>query len=94
MTPEQRASMGDRAREVLENEAYIEAFASIEKELIESWKNSPARDPEGREKLWLMLAMLNKVQKALQSTMDSGKLARKDLEHRSLLERARSLTGI
>lgn len=94
MSLEQQSFMGDRAREVLENEAYQEAFASIEKELTESWKKSPARDVEGREKLWLMLALLTKVQTALQKTMDDGKLARKDLEYRSLQERVRQGIGI
>ena len=60
-TLEQRLYEGDRAREVLENEAFIAAFDATEKEVIEQWTNSPARDVEGREKLWQYLMILRKV---------------------------------
>jgi uncharacterized membrane protein YccC len=81
MTHEQEAVLGARAREVLENEAFTSAFEQIEKELIEQWKNSPARDQEGREKLWVYLSMLRKVKSTLEQTMQSGKLANLEIEH-------------
>jgi hypothetical protein len=94
MTPEQAVYLSNRALEVLENEAYVNAFVAIEEELILQWKNSPARDADGREKLWLMLAMLQKVQNCLQATLDGGKLAKKELEHRQTLkDRAKSLVS-
>lgn len=89
-TLEQRLYSGDRAREVLENEAYIAAFEAIEKEVIEQWTNSPARDVEGREKLWSYLHLLKKVQTHLQSTLETGKLAQLELQHQqTLADRAR-----
>ena len=87
----QRIYNGDRAKEVLENEAFNAAFDDIEKEILNQWKQSPARDLEGREKLWLMLSLLGKVKLTLQSTLDTGKLATAELKHqRSLAERGRS----
>ena len=81
---------GDRAREVLENEAYTQAFADIEQEILNKWKESPARDSEGREKLWQLLSLLQKLQSTLQATFDTGKLAKLELEHkRNLAERVR-----
>lgn len=94
MTPEQAIYRANRAKEVVENEAYIEAFSSIEQELTEQWKQSPARDSEGREKIWLMQKLLAKVKLALESTMDSGKLAVAELNHRQTLrERAKDWIG-
>lgn len=92
MTPEQAIYRANRAKEVLENETYIEAFALIEQELTEQWKSSPARDAEGREKLWLMQRLLAKLKVTLESTMDSGKLAVAELTHKqTLIEKAKDL---
>lgn len=94
-TLEQRSYQGARAREVLENEVFNQAFEDIEKELIESWKKSPARDQEGREKLWIYLAMLQKVKSNLQTTMETGKLAELELMHKqSLADRAKEFLGM
>lgn len=94
MTLEERIYNADRAREVLENEAYLAAFADTKQELTTAWENSPARDQEGREKLWLMLSLLKKLEKHLQTSLDTGKLARLDLDHkRTLAEHAKALIG-
>ncbi|WP_423016881.1 hypothetical protein [Undibacterium sp. Di27W] len=81
-TYEQRVHAASRAREVLENEAYQQAFADIENEVTEKWKNSPARDAEGREKLWMYLAMLKKLKSQLDTTLETGKLAQLEVEHK------------
>lgn len=92
MTPEQEIYRANRAKEVIENEIYIEAFDMIHKEIADQWTNSPARDREGRESLWLMQKLLTRLQTALQSTMDAGKLAVAELTHKqTLLERAKDL---
>lgn len=84
-----------RAREVLENEEFSGAMAEIRKELTEQWMKSPARDQEGREKLWLMLKMADKLESTLRQTIDTGKLAKVELERqRTLAERARSFVGL
>ena len=93
-TLEQRMYSGDRAREVLENEAFQAVFADIEQELTTAWKNSPQRDADAREKIHLALTMLNKVEACLHTTLDTGKLATLDLQHKqSLAERAKGWIG-
>lgn len=95
MTLEQRLYLGDRAKEVLENEAFVAAFEAIEQEVIEQWTNSPARDADGREKLWSYLHLLRKVKAQLTTTLETGKLAKLDLQHQqSLSERLRSTIGL
>ena len=80
-TLEQRLYLGDRAKEVIENEVFVDAFEQIQKEVIEQWTNSPARDAAGRESLWQYLMILRKVKANLTTTMETGKLARLELEH-------------
>ena len=87
-TIEQRIYDANRAKEVLENEAFIAAFDDTEKEIIDQWTNSPARDTQGREKLYDYLMLLRKVKTHLSYSLDTGKLAQIDLDHKkSLLER-------
>lgn len=94
MTLEQRIYHADRAREVLENEAYQQVFADAKQEITDQWTKSPARDQDGREKLWLMLSLLNKLETMLQASLDSGKLAKAELQHqKTLAERAKALVG-
>ncbi|MEN9885683.1 MAG: hypothetical protein RL758_261 [Pseudomonadota bacterium] len=91
---EQRVFEGNRAKEVLDNEAYQGAFELLKQELRERWESSPARDAEGREKLWLMTSLLNKLQVMLQTTLETGQLAELDLKHRrTVLERMKSPFG-
>jgi hypothetical protein len=95
MTLEQRIYDGDRAREILENEVFVQVFHDYRTEITDQWMKSPARDVEGREKLWTFLAHLNKLETMLQSTLDTGKLALKELEHRrSIAEKAKHLVGL
>ncbi|WP_431107597.1 hypothetical protein [Variovorax paradoxus] len=84
-SPGARAYRGNRAREVLENESYAWAFNSLKTEIIESWQNAPAQDPQGRETLWLSLKLLDKIQFNLQTRLEMGKLAQLELEHRAKL---------
>lgn len=94
MNESQRIYNADRAKECLENEAFQQAFADIEQELIEQWKTSPARDEDARQKLWLMLKMLEKLKLTLQASLDSGKLAVIEMEHRkSMAQRAKEWIG-
>ena len=90
MTLEEQLHAGSRAKEVLENEQFQAAFDAIEKDVIEQWTNSPARDAAGRESLWTYLMLLRKVKAHLEVTLASGKKAEVDLIHkRTAAERLR-----
>ena len=94
-TIEQRLYNADRAREILENEVFQQVFTDYRTEITDQWMKSPARDQEGRERLWVFLAHLNKLEAMIQTTLDTGKLAKKDLEHRqSMQDRMKSLAGM
>lgn len=84
-TIEQRLHDGSRAKEVLENEIYQAAWAGLRQEIIDQWTNSPARDADGREKLWTCLKLLERVQGSLQTTMETGRLAQLELQRRQTM---------
>lgn len=84
----------DQARLVLENEAFKRAFADIQSEIIDQWKQSPARDAEGREKLWNLLMLSQKLENQLKSSLERGRLAAMELEQKkSIPKRVKELIG-
>jgi hypothetical protein len=84
-----------RAKEILDSEIYQEAYETVKREIQETWAQSPSRDVEGREKLFLMLKMLDKVQITMQSVLETGKLAKGNLEYKeTLAERAKAYLGV
>lgn len=95
MTPtpvEDRIARGEEARSILESPIFIEAFESAEKDIVSQWMGSPARDSEGREKLWVYLAMLRKVRAHMERAIETGDMARIEIERKaSLAERVTSL---
>jgi hypothetical protein len=95
-TIEERIYEADQAKLVLENPVFQQALDDIKAELIESWKTAPARDAEGREKLWQLLKLAEKLEANLKQRLETGKLARLELNNKeSMLEKAkRHLSGI
>jgi len=82
MTPEQERQRGQDAKRLLEEPLLVEAFNTLEQEIIDKWKTAPARDVEGREKLWTMLHLLQRTRAHLESVMASGRLAEATLAQR------------
>lgn len=86
---ERRIYNADRAKEVLENEAFQWVMEETKQEITESWKN--AGNPEDRERLWLSLRLLTKLETTLRKRLETGKLARLELDHRkSMADRAKA----
>ena len=79
---EYEISRGERAQQVLREPLLQEAFTEVERELTEQWQTSPVRDVEGREKLYLTLLCLRKVQRHLESVVETGKVAQATLAQR------------
>lgn len=82
MTPEEELQRGENARRILEDPLFIEAVETIRAEIAAKWQGSPARDTEGRERLYLSRKMLDKIEGHLQSVMASGRLAQATLAER------------
>ena len=79
MDKEKEIQRGHRAKAILDDEIFAEAIQKVSAELDLEWMNSPVRDTEGREKIYMMKKMLNVLLVQLQSVMETGKLATKQI---------------
>ena len=79
MELEKEQKRGHRAKQILEDEIFAEAVKRVSDELDLEWINSPVRDTEGREKIYMMEKMLNVLLVQLRSVMETGKLASKQI---------------
>jgi hypothetical protein len=70
---------GARAEALLTNELLQESFVKLERDYIEAWKISPARDSDGRERLWQAVNIVGKVRDHLVKVANDGKLAQRQL---------------
>ena len=77
MTPEQEKQRTELAKNILENPVFQDAIKQIKQELYGEFLNSPARDSEGREKIYLMGKMLDLLLVNIKSVMETGKLNKK-----------------
>ena len=92
MTPEQELYISNRAKEVLENEAYLNAHETIEKEIIERWKSSKGGEEVVRQELWQLLGLLRNLRAVLETTMQGGSVAKAELVHRqSIRDKVKSI---
>ena len=75
----------DRARQaqdIVEHPLYQEAVETYRHRLMDEWVASPARDQEGREKIWLMIKTAEAVERHLKEIMETGKLATIQMDRR------------
>jgi len=83
----------EQARTLLENPLFQGAFESVERELMQRWKTDASLSPDGREKVFLMVTLLGQVQMVLREHMETGQMARVQLERDRAL-RARVANGL
>lgn len=96
ITPEQEHQLRtemDRSREaqeLLEHPLFREALDLYKARLTQEWEASPARDTDGRERIWLMHRVAGAVERHLLEIMETGRLASLQMEqHRSWLQRVK-----
>ncbi|MCG1042035.1 hypothetical protein KQH60_05400 [Mycetohabitans sp. B8] len=66
-----------------------ETFQALRNRYRQQWKHSLARERENREKLWLMMRLLNAAEGHFRQTVETGQLARHTLEQQTLMTKAR-----
>lgn len=83
-----------QAQELIEHPLFREALDLYKARLAQEWESSPARDTEGRERIWLMNKVAGAVEKHLLEIMETGHLASLQMEqHRNWLQRVRDWTS-
>ena len=75
--PDIDIARGHNAARLLNDPLVAEAFDLIRAEYIAAWENAPARDTEGRERIWAHLQALGKVKAHLSTVVATGKMTEK-----------------
>lgn len=79
MTKEQEVERGRQAAAILESTAFKEAVEALEKAYTDDWRNTPAADAAGRERLYLALQVSRDFVAHLNSMVASGKISAQQL---------------
>lgn len=66
---------GLQAEYLLEHPLFVQAFDTIRTEISKQWAQSPARDVDGRERLWLMSRLLDRIESHIKTIATTGKMA-------------------
>lgn len=82
MQLEEQAQRGVDARKLMEHPLLVEALATIEQDIQAKWRDSPARDVEGREQLWTQLKLINRLRAEIFQIAEHGKVAEASLARR------------
>lgn len=74
MTDLEQIHRAAHAQALKDNPVLAEALDAWKTDLMKAWEQSPARDAEGREKLYLMVHAAEKFKTYVEAMVDSGKL--------------------
>lgn len=74
MTDLEQIHRASHAQALKDNPVLAEALDAWKTDLMKAWEQSPARDAEGREKLFLMVHAAEKFKTYVEAMVDSGKL--------------------
>ncbi len=90
MSPEQEEARGERARQVLDNEVYREAYKAMSDRIVSQLSLADTPDDK-RKRLNDLLIALAKVENYMRQVLVGGTMAAMEIERqRTLAERVRS----
>lgn len=69
-----------RARSVLDDDAFQNAYKAVRAAILEQWENCPIRDREGAHELKLMLKVHTDIGKHLEKAVKDGQFAAEELK--------------
>ena len=62
----------EKAKNLLNNELFNEAFEVLRKDLMDRWSASGSSELEARESIWLAMRLLDKLYGHIQSIVETG----------------------
>jgi len=65
-----------RAKNLLQNELFNEAFEVLRKELLGQWEQSGSQNTDQRESIWLAIRLLEKIKGHITSIVETGHMAK------------------
>jgi hypothetical protein len=79
MRADQEVRRGEQARRLLEDPLLSEAFVALEASLRDSWVATQPDQVAERERLWLMLKLLERLKGHLSEVIETGRLGERAL---------------
>lgn len=95
MNDQQRIDINraDAARRILDDPMVKEALAGVEEAIVQTWKDLPLRDTEGREHLHRVLYAKRQFEQVFAAHLTNGQIAAEELRaeeaRKSIIERAK-----
>ena len=74
---------GEQAEALRKNPMFEQAFSDTRKAILETWAGMSTSDKEEARDLHRMLKCLDRVRKCVETHIDTGKLAQREIEGRS-----------
>lgn len=78
-TDEELLARGNRAAAIVNDPLFREAIEKLKTDVVGMWADTPTRDKEGRDWLWLHYQVSLKFEQVFMEIMNSGKLAAESL---------------
>lgn len=85
MTPAEILTRANRARDILADPLVVEAFETLERDIIEAFFACPVRDAEGMRILQTDLRLARQFKGIFQGAIERGKLTESDLREKETL---------
>ena len=79
---------GERAKQVLNNEIYKEAFTALRAELYDGFCKTKFKDSDERDEIWRKQQAVDFIENYLKEVMETGEIARQ-----SLLQKTKKVVG-
>ena len=89
MSLEKEVAQGNHAELILGDIAPY--FDMVESAILDKWKSSPIADVEGQHELRLMMKLLGDVKANLHNAVETGKLAKIQIERENLMDKAKNV---
>lgn len=89
MSLDNEIAQGNKAELILSDIAPY--FDMVEAAILDKWKTSPVADVEGQHELRLMIKLLADVKANLHTAVETGKLAKIQIERENLIDKAKNV---
>lgn len=87
MTPHEEIKRAEQAKLVLENNQFKSAIHEVREGLYRSMNSAPMGDEKTHNRLVIALQLLNQIEKTLVTHLETGKLAKIQIEEKRGLRR-------
>lgn len=81
MKIEEQLARGAKAKQLLDDPLFNEAFELVGKAIHEKWEHAPLSDKDGAHELKLMLKLLADVRANIELALSDGQMAADKLKH-------------